>query len=148
MSNPIGYQNKKNMKKKLFTLLLLILNLSCKTYKGEKVYFFDDSLKKQPISIRFKIPQRGLFERQEISSTSHIDRQVTFSYKDSSLFSLNTDIPAIGHMITDKNGIDEIGLYWRNFSNEKIIINYKKANEQRKAEFDKVIETAKIKLGY
>jgi hypothetical protein len=134
------------LKKQLFVSVLLILNISCKTYKAERVYFFDDSSKKQPTSIKLKIPKRGLVNRQEVSATSLIDRQINYFYKDSSLFNLNTDIPALGHFEKDLSGMNGKGLHWRSFSNERIIINYNNANKERKVEFDNIIKSAARKL--
>lgn len=134
------------MRNKLLILSLLMFSFSCSVYKAEKVYFFADSSKLQPSSIRIKIPQKGLINRQELFSTSLVDREINYLYKDSSFFYIKTDIPALGYINEDKFGVNEKSLFWRNFSNEKIIIGYKNVEKGKKEELDKIIELAVRKL--
>jgi|GEM_PF-4282648 len=134
------------MRNRLVIFLVLMFNISCRVYKTEKIYFFSDSSKLQPSIIKIKIPKQGLINRQDIFSTSHIDREVNYLYKDSSFFYINTNIPTLGHISEDKFGINEKNLFWRNFSNDKIIIGYKNIERGRKGEFDKIIESTVKKL--
>lgn len=135
---------------RLFLLIVLCIStISCSVYRSDNLHIFlEDHITVQPTKIKFKLPKKGLINRQEISSTSHITKEINYLYSDSSYFYISTDIPALKFVNEDKFGRDGSNIFWRNFSNEKLIIGYKHTSREKKDEFDKIIESVLKNISY
>jgi hypothetical protein len=152
----LGTKNKKQMKLKLITLLVLIF--SCKSTQGVNITYQTNSIK-----AKVEIPDN--FKKEIIEKGQDVEYR--FSYSDLSMIYITDEssTPELNYNNIDNDttaiqknflasmendtltleGKDKSGRFWKNKKLKNISIGYLNVPEVRKSEFDKAISSIKIK---